>query len=133
MTYDSIIFGGGLYAGGINGVKLITKNLHKLKDKKIVVFATGASPARAEVVEEVRQKNITPDQERYIGFFYLRGGFNYSKLNTFDKILMTLLKYKLKMSKELTSDGRGMLASYDRPVDFTRNKNIGQLIDHIKL
>lgn len=133
MMYDNVIYGGGLYAGGINGAKLITQNLFKLKDKKIIVFATGASPARAEVIQEVRQKNFTPDQESYISFFYMRGGFSYSKLNCFDKILMTLLKWKLKMSKQLTSDDKGMLASYDMPVDFTRSKNIDQLINFIKL
>ena len=33
--YDTIIYGGGLYAEVINGITLITRNLDKLKDKKI--------------------------------------------------------------------------------------------------
>ncbi len=32
--YDTIIYGGSLYAVGIIGVKLITKNINKLKDKR---------------------------------------------------------------------------------------------------
>ena len=32
LKYDTIIYGGGLYAEGINGVSLITKNYEKLKD-----------------------------------------------------------------------------------------------------
>ncbi|EOR27090.1 hypothetical protein [Clostridium sp. C8] len=46
--------------------------------------------------------------------------------------LMTLLKIKIKMKKELTSDEKGMLACYDRPVDFTRRKNIDEIINYVK-
>lgn len=131
-SYDTVIYGGSLYAVGINGVKFITNNLNKLKDKKIVVFATGASPVREEVVNEVRDKNFTSEQQKYIKFFYLRGGFDYSKLNLFDKLLMNLLKFKLKRKKELTPDERGMLASYNKPVDFTKRRNIEKLVAYVK-
>ncbi|MBU3114002.1 flavodoxin domain-containing protein [Clostridium lacusfryxellense] len=130
-TYDTIIYGGGLYAGGINGTKYITQNLDKLKNKKNVVFATGVSPFREEAISEVRDKNFTCEEQKYIQFFYLRGGFDYSKLKPFDKVLMTLLKWKIKMKKKLTPDERGMLASYDKPVDFTRKKNIDEIITYV--
>lgn len=129
--YDVVIYGGSLYAVGINGVQWITKNLDKLKDKKVIVFATGASPLREEVVEEVKNKNFTAEQQKNIQFFYFRGGFNYSKLNPFDKILMTLLKWKLKRKKELTTDERGMLAAYNKPMDFTSKKSIEALVNYI--
>lgn len=129
-AYDTVIYGGGLYSVGINGVKLITQNIDKLKGKKVVVFATGASPSREDVINEVINNNFTTYQQKYIMFFYLRGGFNYSKLNPFDKVLMTLLKWKIKnkKQKELTPDEIGMLAAYDTPVDFTRKKNIDGII-----
>ncbi len=129
--YDVVIYGGGLYAVGINGVKLITKNIDLLKGKKVVVFATGASPSREEVIREVRDKNFTDEQQKYIKFFYLRGGFDYTKLKPVDKILMTLLKWNLKKKKELTPDERGMLAAYDIPVDFTRKDNIREIITYV--
>lgn len=133
--YDTIIYGGSLYAVGIIGVKLITQNIDKLKDKKVVVFATGASPSRENTINEVIDNNFTPDQQKYIKFFYLRGGFNYSKLNPFGKILMTLLKWKMKNKKEedLTTDEIGMLAVYDKPVDFTMKKNIDSIITYVNL
>ena len=131
ITYDTIIYGGSLHAVGITGVKLITQNLNKLKDKKLIVFATGASPSREETILEVKNKNFTLDEQKYIRFFYFRGGFNYSKLKTFDKILMTLLKLKIKSKKELTPDEKGMLAIYNKPADFTRKSNIDELISYV--
>ncbi len=129
--YDTIIYGGGLYAVGINGIKIITKNFSKLKDKNLVVFASGASPFREEVVSEVRNNNFNSEQQKHIRFFYMRGGFNYNKLNLIDKVLMKLLKFKLKKKSELTPDEKGMLSAYDNPVDFTRKKNIEKLIEYV--
>ncbi|WP_271812835.1 flavodoxin domain-containing protein [Clostridium beijerinckii] len=131
--YDTIIYGGSLYAVGIIGVGLIKKNINKLKDKRLVVFATGASPLRDNVINEVINKNFTVDEQKYIKFFYLRGGFNYNKLSSFDKFLMTLLKWKIKNKKkeDLSADEKGMLAIYDKPVDFTDKKNIEKIITYV--
>lgn len=130
-AYDTVIYGGSLYAVGIIGIKYITQNIDKLKGKKVVVFATGASPASEKVISEVREKNFSPEEQEHIQFFYLRGGFDYCKLRPFDKVLMTLLKWKIKMKKELTPDARGMLSMYDKPVDFTRRKNIDEIITYV--
>ena len=57
--YDTIVYGGGLYAEVINGVSLITKNIESIKDKKIAVFSTGITPldCRAYYDEMVIEKN----------------------------------------------------------------------------
>ncbi|MCX7747457.1 MAG: flavodoxin domain-containing protein [Clostridia bacterium] len=134
-TYDTIIYGGGLYEVGINGVKLITQNLDKLKGKKVVVFATGATPPREDAINEVRNRNFTPKQQEQIRFLYLRGGFEFNSLKPFDKVLMTLLKWKIlwrkKTKAKLSPDERGMLAAYDTPADFTRKKNIDEIISYV--
>jgi len=131
--YDTIIYGGSLYAVGIKGVGLITKNIERLKGKKIVVFATGASPVREEVIEEVKNKNFTPEQQKIVQFFYLRGGFDYKKLGFFDKFLMTLLKWKMqnKKKEELSDDEIGMLAVYDKTVDYTEKKKIEKILMYV--
>lgn len=132
VDYDTVIYGAGLYAIGINGVKLITNNMDKLKDKKIVVFATGVTPSRTSDIDKIRDNNFTAEQQQYIKFFYLRGGFNYNNLTAFDKVLMTLLKWKIKCKKQLTPDETGMLAVYNKPVDFTVKKNINSIINYVK-
>jgi menaquinone-dependent protoporphyrinogen IX oxidase len=134
-TYDTVVYGGSLHAVGIIGVKFIKKNIDKLKDKRLVVFASGASPSSEEVIKEVRNNNFTKEQQKDIEFFYLRGGFNYNKLPLYDKILMTILKWKIKIKKkqkkELIPDEIGMLAFFDKPVDFTKKKNIYEIVSYI--
>ena len=53
-----IIFGGSLHAVGINGIKLIKENLSLLADKKIIVFAVGASAPKEGIVDEIRKRNF---------------------------------------------------------------------------
>lgn len=133
-SYDTVIYGGGLHASGINGIKLIKRNSDKLRGKRIVVFATGASPLREGVIYDVTKANFTPEELRVIKFFYLRGGFNFSKLGIINKILMTLLKWKMKSKEKekLSDDEKGMLAVYDKPADFTKKENIRELIEYVK-
>jgi menaquinone-dependent protoporphyrinogen IX oxidase len=132
--YDTIIYGGGLYVGGINGVKLILKNLDRLADKKILIFASGATPNREITTNELINLNFTPSQQSKIRFFYLRGGFDYSKLGIIDKVLMTLLKMKMRIKNEnkRTPDEKGMLSAYEAPCDFTKKRYIDDLVSFAK-
>ena len=129
--YDTIIFGGGLYVGGINGPSSFREFLPYLRDRKIIVFATGATPDRPETTQELFDRNFSREHQEYLSFFYLRGGFDYSKLGLKDKILMSLLKAKLCMTPESkrTPDETGMLAAYQNPADFTKKKYMEELLE----
>lgn len=132
IHYDTIIYGGGLYAVGINGINLIKNNYDALKDKNLVVFATGATPPCEDDLTKVREMNFTEEQRKVIKFFYFRGGFDFSKLNIGNKILMSMMKAKLKNEKEPSDDESGMLEAFEKPVDFTDRDNILPLIKYVE-
>ncbi len=135
-AYENLIFGGSLYAVGINGADFIKKNLKEMKNKKVAVFATGASPAKSEIIEEVKNKNFNAEEQKHFKFFYLRGGFDFSKLGFKDKVLMSIMKWKLnskkKKGEEMTEEEKGMLAAYEQPVDFTEQENIEEIVNYFK-
>ncbi len=131
IDYDTIIYGSGLYAIGINGIKLITKNFELLKDKRLIVFAVGASPAKKTIVPELVNANIPVDQQNKIELYYLRGGFDYSRLSPFYKLLMKLKKLQLQKINNPDADVKGMLSSYEHPLDFTNEKNLEPIINSI--
>lgn len=64
--YDVIIYGGGLYATGINGISILKKNYHLLKNKKLIVWATGENPGRESDLQKVWQHNFTDEQLKKI-------------------------------------------------------------------
>jgi menaquinone-dependent protoporphyrinogen IX oxidase len=131
-NYDLIIFGGSMHAVGINGVKIIKENLSRLADKKVVIFAVGASPPRENILDEIRAKNFSSEEQKKVELFYLRGGFNYGKLNLSNKVLMTLFRVKLSMKKNKTPDEKGMLAAYSKPIDCARKENIKGIVEYVK-
>ncbi|HSA32896.1 MAG TPA: flavodoxin domain-containing protein [bacterium] len=130
--YDAVVYGGGLYAVGINGVSFITKNLDRLAGKRIAVFATGSSPLKQKVIDDVTARNFTPAQMERIRFFYLRGGFDMEKLPWHLKMVMGLMGWMLRRKKELNEDEAGMLAAMDTPADFTDRKNIEELVRYLR-
>ncbi|OCL26917.1 flavodoxin [Orenia metallireducens] len=133
QDYDTIVLGGSLHAVGIKGVELITDNFRELKNKQIIVFAVGCSPVTEEAINHIINHNFTEEIKERINFFYLRGAFNYKKLNLIDKLLMLALKFKIKMQKkgELDEDTKALLDSYDNPVDFTDEEAIAPIIESI--
>jgi len=55
----------------------------------------GASLSRKGLIEDVMDANFTAVQQEGIRFFYRCGGFDYSKLDLANKVLMTLLRVRL--------------------------------------
>jgi len=134
LKYDTVVYGGSLYATGILGFSLIRKNFDRLKDKKVVVFSVGASPAHPSAINDIKNNNFTEEMKEKVSFFHLRGGFNYKNLNPIDRVLMYILKRKIerKNPDERTDDEKGMLACYKHPADWTNKKSINPIIECIK-
>lgn len=131
--YDTIVYCGGLYAGGILGFSFIKNNYLKFCDKRLIVVAVGATLNRDEAIEEVKAQNFTDEMKDIVQFFLLRGGLNYKKMNVFDRLLMLLLvkSLKLKKTEQLNDDAKGILATYGKTVDFTNKSTIAPIINAI--
>jgi len=133
--YDIIIYGGGLYAGGIAGISMITQNYEMLKDKKIVVFTVGlASTDKKEVFIPIIEKNFPKGMHGNIEFFHLRGGIDYKELSFVHRAMMAMLKFALsrKDPNKLSDDDRELLATYGGKVDFTDKNTLAPLLLFLK-
>lgn len=128
LGYDQIVYGGSLHAVGITGIRLIKRALPDLAGKRIIVFATGASPAKPGIVEEIGRANFAPGERQRITLFYLRGGFDFTRLDAINKLLMTLLKWKIMMKRTRTPDETGMLTAFEKPMDFTKKEYLDELL-----
>jgi flavodoxin len=132
--HDLIIYGGPLHAVGITGVDLIKKNLNALPGVRVLVFAVGASPPKEGLLEELFSNNFGESQRERIKLFYLRGGFDFNKLNLPNRLVMRAMKWKIKTTPaaERSADETGMLQAFDNPVDFTARENIEPLVSWAK-
>jgi len=135
LNYKTIIYGGGLYASGINGVSIITKNIEKLSDKNIIVYTVGLeSTENPEKFAPLVDKNFTKEQQMKIKIFHLRGGVDYKKLGIIHKAMMAMLKKMIekKNDGEYVGDSKLFLETYGSEVDFTDKATITPLVDYVK-
>ena len=101
LKYDTIIYGGGLYAEVINGVSLITKNFEALKEKNLIVFSTAITPLsyREYYDKYVIEKNFKPEMLKKIKIFNFMGKMLTEELSWVHRAALKSLK-KIMMAKE---------------------------------
>ena len=134
VQYDTIIYGGGLYAEMIAGANLITKNFEKLQDKKLVVYTTGLTPldCRDYYDKMVIEKNFKPYMMEKIKVFNFMGKMILEELSLPHKAAIVALK-KLMSGKENPSEMEKLLIRLcDESGDFTDRAAIAELICYVK-
>lgn len=138
QQYDTIILGGGLYAGGLSGIKILTENYDKIKRKNIIVFTCGlADPNDKDNVVHIReglQKAMGKELFEQITLFHLRGGIDYKKLSLKHKAMMAMLHKMLKRKdyNSLRQEDKDMIDTYGGMVDFVSLETALPMIQYIK-
>ncbi len=133
--YETIIFGGGIYAGGIRGISLLTKNFHKLQDKRIFVFTVGiADPADSERFSPMLAKTFSDEMRQKIRFFHFRGGMDYSKMSFLHRAMMKMLKSSIekKPPSQRTDEDEGILRTFGGKVDFFDQNAVIPLVEAVE-
>ena len=133
-NYDTIVYGGGLYAEVIAGVTLITKNLEKLQDKKIAVFTTGITPldCRDYYDKMVIQKNFKNGIPNNIKVFNFLGKMVLSELSLVHLTAIKALKKLMSDKQNPTEMERLLITLCDCDGDFTDKNAISELLNYIR-
>jgi len=131
--YNAIVFGGGVYAGAIAGFSFIKKNFDKLKDKKLIVFAVGASEANEDTIEEIRKRHFTGDLSD-IPFYYCRGAWDEELLSLPHKLLIRVIKRLVSNKKrEETDNNLGSLSdTMGAKADWTDKSYLEPIIQQLR-
>ena len=130
--YDTIIYGGGLYAEIINGVSLITKNVDRLKNKKIAVYTTGITPldCRDYYDKIVIEKNFKNGVPEFIKVFNFTGKMVIDELSAVHKTALKTLKKIMSSKKEPTEMEKLLIELCDADGDFSDRSQIVDLIKY---
>ncbi|MBE7026650.1 MAG: flavodoxin [Ruminococcaceae bacterium] len=132
--YDTIIYGGGLYAEVIAGVSLITKNMDKLTDKKIIVYTTGITPIDCReyydklVVEKNFKNGIFPN----VKIFNYPGKMVVSELSLVHRTAIKTLKKIMSDKKDPTEMEKLLINLCDLDGDFSDRTLIKELVEYAK-
>lgn len=131
LEYDTIIFGGGLYIGRINGINFIKNNYDKIKNKKLIIFTVGMQTVNDEMKRKIIDMNLKNIDK--IKMFNYMGAFDHTQLSIKDKILIAPIKRYTdeKNVRDLTEDDENLLKGFESLVDLSDKKSITDLIEEV--
>ena len=136
--YDTIILGGGIYAGNINGLSLISKNFDQLKDKNLIIYTVGMNdPEKGynkEAIHKGLLKVLTPEMLEKIKVFSLRGALDAGKVNVLHYSMLKILAQMVDNEEETMDDDEIQLfhSVFEKPIDFVEKDQVRPLINYVK-
>ncbi len=127
--YDAIIFGGRFHAGCVDGLKRAKQVFGESAAARLVVFATGASPASAgDVIEEAWKNNLTADELERVPHFYMPGGLRYERMPLGDRLMMRVFAAMLRRKRDKSESERAMEEAIGHSYDLSSREFIAPLI-----
>ncbi len=131
--YDTVIFGGRLHAGNVDGLKRAKKLFAESGARRLIVFAVGALPCSAsELIEETWRNNLTPDESESIPHFYMEGGLCYERLPLGDRMMTKVFAAMLKNKKDKSEYEQTISQALTGAYDNSSRKNINPLVSYVK-
>ena len=135
--YNTVVYIGSLYAGGVLGMKKTLAKISQCQKKKIIIATVGlADPADTENTDKIKnsmKRQLSKELYENAYIFHLRGGINYSCLNFKHKTMMGLL-YKKAVGlpeEKKTAEIKAMIETYNQKVNFVDFESLNRLTDCI--
>lgn len=136
--YNTIVYIGSLYAGGVQGMKKTMAKYDAGSDKKLIVVTVGlADPADKENTDHIKggvKKQLPAGVYEKAAVLHLRGAIDYTRLSFKHKTMMGLLVRKAKNLPEekKNAEVRAMIETYNQVVDFIDFESLSSIIDEMK-
>ena len=133
-----LVYGGGLYAGGVAGIRSLKQAMERFPRKKFVLFTCGiADPSQPETLENIRrgvERALGSEALGRLRLFCLRGRLDYSQLTPLHRMMMAALcrVVKSRDPDTLTSEDRQLLATYGSRIDFVDPGSLTPLLSYLE-
>ena len=135
--YDTVIYIGSLYAGGVQGMKKTFSKLTNVGEKKIIIATVGlADPTDLENTKSIKnsiKNQLSNEVYDHATIFHLRGAIDYAKLGFKHKTMMSLLYNKAKNLPEekKTAEVRAMIETYNKEISFIDYESLTPIVEFV--
>lgn len=131
--FDTVIFGGRLFADSIDGLKKAKQLFQRSNARKFIVFATGATPnAAEEILDGMWKNNFTPDELSQIPHFYMQAGLCYEKMRFIERTMMKLVSAMIRKKQHKTESEAGFEQAIAASFDSSSEEFIRPLVEYLK-
>ena len=134
----TIIYLGGLYAGGVLGLGKTLKSLSPRDGLKLILVTVGlADPDEPENRDRIRaslQRQLSAGLLDRAKIFHLRGGIDYKRLSFGHRTIMKMLYQSLRRTppEKQTAEDRVFMETYGKHMDFTDFSALGPIIEEMQ-
>ena len=129
--YDVVVYGGGLYAGMINGYKKAKEEFSKSTAKKFVLFATGGTPnVDTAKIDEVWKMNLG-DEQQSIPHFYMQAGLCYEKMSFVSRMIMKMMSGILSKNQNTDAPAEEVANTLKNSYDISSPEYVAPLIKYL--
>lgn len=131
-SYGTILYFGGLYAGGVLGLAKTVGGI--TPEQSLMIITVGlADPEDAVNARNIKNsisKQISAELYSSARIYHLRGGIDYKKLTFMHKIMMKMVYENDKKIplEEQTPDAKEMIATYNKEVDFVNYDTLREIV-----
>jgi len=130
MGYDCVVYGGGLYASGILGAKLVAKN----PCRNLVVFTVGAADPLTTDYTKIMERNFNEKPYQPAKVFHFRGKLEYEKMSVVHRAMMAAKKWMTvdrKKPEDLSYEDRMFAETYNGSFGSLDKEAIRPLVDFV--
>ncbi len=134
LSYNVIIYVGGLYAGRVSGFKKIEKHLNILKKNTLILCMVGmTSPAEQDKYQQIFMNNVPVQYRSAIKPFVLRGDQLFSKMSIIHRLMMNMPKSMTEKIpvEQRTADDKHFLEHFGEDIYYSKQENINDIIAYV--
>lgn len=134
VSYDVVLYVGGIYAGGVNGFKQFAKHLDALRNKKLLLCMVGmTNPAEQAKYQQFFMHNVPEPYRDSVKPFALRGDQLFSKMNFIHRVMMNMPKAMTEKIpvEQRTADDQYFLAHFGEDIHYAKQENIREIVEYV--
>lgn len=133
MEYDTIVFGGPIHAGGLQGLKFLQKNMKRFSGKRVMAFAVGLGLDNENAQQQCLELNFLKSIKE-VPCYFMKGAYNPEMVKGIDKTMMGFVKKVLngKSEDQLTKEDKELLLAINEGADYVDRKYIEDIVEAIK-
>jgi menaquinone-dependent protoporphyrinogen IX oxidase len=122
--YDIIIIGGSVRIGKIVIAPFIDEHWSVMKEKKVILFTTSATPPRHPKIQGIYEKSLPEEIRKEIKYFPLHGRISRENLTLWDQFLIAVGKI-MEQDETLKKD-------MGKDFDGVRRENLSPLLEYLE-
>lgn len=133
-AYDTVIYGGGIYAGRVAGLKKFLPKLGDAQGKKLILFMVGmTSPVYKNLYDEWVGGNLAQEWIERFEVFYLQGDLLFSKMSGAHKLIMRMQKTMIEKEPagERSEENNQLVESFGSDLVFARKESTQPVLDFL--